>query len=66
MLQSAPVGIVVREVTVRQAVSLINDRQRRYGLRPLVAPRTQPVREILVVTMQEGGGNWLSLGAAPE
>lgn len=53
MLQSAPLEVVVWEAGLRPAVSLLNDRQRKYNQRPLAAPRTQSTRDILSVTLRE-------------
>lgn len=53
MLQSAPVGVVVLEVGLSPVVLLLNNRQEKYGLRLLAAPKTQPRRNILSVTLRE-------------
>lgn len=54
MFESAPARIVVRESGMRSAVSLLNNRQRMYGYCLLAAPRIQPIRDILPVTLREG------------
>lgn len=63
MFRSASERIVVMGARLRPAVSLLNNRQRRYEYRLLVAPRTQPTREILPVKLREGGGFGAALGS---
>lgn len=53
-LQSSLVGVVVREADLRPALSVLNNRQWRYGLRLLAAPKTQSTRDILPLILQEG------------
>lgn len=45
-----PPGIVVREAGMRLAVSLLYNRQRRYGYRLPAVSKIQPARSILPVT----------------
>lgn len=54
MLQFATMELMVWETCLRPTVSVLNNRQRRYGLRHLGASRTQPTRDILPVTLKEG------------
>lgn len=53
MLKSVPVGVVVQEAGLLPAVSLQNNRHRRYYLKLLAAKRTQGARYILSVTIRE-------------
>lgn len=54
MLQCVPVEVVVQEAGLRPAVLLLNNRQWRYILRFLAAPKTHPARDILPVTIRDG------------
>lgn len=53
MLQSASVEAVVWEAGLETVVLLLNNRQQRYALGLLTAPKPQPTREIMSVTLQE-------------
>lgn len=65
MLLSAPVGVVLGVTGLQPAVSLLNNRQQRYNLRLLAAPRTQPRKEILPVILCKGKEKG-QLGEQPE
>lgn len=54
MLWCAPMGVVVQDAELLPVVTLLNSRQRRYSLGLLAAPNTQPVRDILPLTLREG------------
>lgn len=54
ILQFAPVRGVVLEGGLHPTIYLLNNRQQLYGLRLFLALRTQPTRNILPVTLQEG------------
>lgn len=54
MLWSTPMKVVLREAGLMPVVSLRNNRQWRYDIRLLTAQVTQPVRDILPVTLREG------------
>lgn len=53
MFRSAPKVAVIREAELPSALLLLNTRQRRYGYRVLAAPISQPIRDILQVTLRE-------------
>lgn len=44
----------MREAVLKAALSLLNNRLRRYDYRLLAAPQLQPKRDILPVTLREG------------
>lgn len=54
MIRSAPVVVVTRETVLRPALSLLNNKQRRYGLRLLAEPVIQHARNILPASLREG------------
>lgn len=62
---SAPTGIMVRYTGLRFAVSLLNTRQSRFRFRLLTVARSQPSRDILLVTLREGDDQAQS-GELPE
>lgn len=55
----------MRELGLRPALSLLINRQRRYGYRILSSPKLQPTRDILPTTFQQGG-NQAQPGELPE
>lgn len=71
MFRSAPVGVVVKEASLKHAVPILNNRQRRFALRLLTMPRNLATRKILPENLREGddqtqpgeqeGLNWDSL-----
>lgn len=54
MFRSAPAGVVVKETGLRPAISLLNNRQRRYTQRLLCLPINNEIREILPETFRRG------------
>lgn len=51
MLRLALIGVVVRGTRQRLAASVLNSKQRRYRLKPLVAPKIYPALNILRVML---------------
>lgn len=50
----SPVGVVVKEAGLRPAISLLNNRQRRYAQRLLSLPTENHMRNILPETLRDG------------
>lgn len=51
MLRFVSMGVAVHKAVPHPAISLMNNRQRRYNLGLLAAPRIQPISNILQVTL---------------
>ena len=54
MFRTAPVGVVIKEAGLRPAISLLNNRQRRYAQRLLSLPNENAIRNILPETLRDG------------
>lgn len=54
MMLSAPVGVVIHEAGLQPPLSVLNNRQSRYGYRLLAAPVTLSAYNILPVSLREG------------
>lgn len=54
MMWSTPVVVVTRVADLRPALSILNNRQRKYRYRLLAATVTNPARDILHESQREG------------
>ena len=56
-LKTTPIGPLVKEAALTPAVSVLEDRQRRYALRALKLPIGYPINELLPPTIRYGDGD---------
>src|SRR5205814_9767362 len=56
-LKTTPIGPLVKEAALTPAVSVLEDRQRRYTLRALTLPIGYPINELLPPTIRYGDGD---------
>ena len=56
-LKTTPIEPLIKEAVLTSAVSLLEDRQRRYALRALKLPIEHPINDLLPPTIRYGDGD---------
>jgi hypothetical protein len=54
---TSPIDLIIKEAEMTPAEPLLNHRQRKFALRALKLPSTNPANQLLPLTLKYGDGN---------